>query len=343
MQVTSHHNIYKTDLYVRTEKKMFTCAKGVFEKYIKFSANIIDWETLKNEGNSLKVCQQFSGISRATYYRRKATLRDLESGKVLPSKRPKNVNQPQWGESEKQLILRIRQKNPTYGKAKIAIIIKRDHGAKISESTVGRILKHLRENGLIEKSLSAARSKRKRSFNGHAKPCTFKPYKNMKLGERVQIDHMSVTKNGLSFKHFQGWERISKYIDADIYSNANSLSAKKFLLEFVANAPFKILSIQVDGGSEFMDEFEKTCKELGIELLVLPPASPKHNGGVERGNRIFREEFYGKDNLYADSLWYMQHNLKDAVKKYNSYRPHYALKGMTTMEYISKYNLGATQ
>jgi hypothetical protein len=35
-----------------------------------------------------------------------------------------------------------------------------------------------------------------------------------KIGERVQIDHMTVTKNGITFKHFQAWERKSKYIDA---------------------------------------------------------------------------------------------------------------------------------
>ena len=50
--------------------------------------------------------------------------------------------------------------------------------------------------------------------------------------------------------------------------------------ELVEKAPYKILSIQVDGGSEFMKEFEETCQELGIELFVLHPVSPKYNGGV---------------------------------------------------------------
>jgi hypothetical protein len=37
-----------------------------------------------------------------------------------------------------------------------------------------------------------------------------------------------------------------------------------------------------------MAEFEQTCKELDIPLIVLPPSKPTYNGGVERGNRIFR-------------------------------------------------------
>ena len=53
-----------------------------------------------------------------------------------------------------------------------------------------------------------------------------------------------------------------------------------------------MLSIQVDGGSEFMAEFEDACKELGIDLRVLPPRRPQRNGHVERANRTARIEFW---------------------------------------------------
>ena len=66
-----------------------------------------------------------------------------------------------------------------------------------------------------------------------------------------------------------------------------------------------------------MDEFEETCAELNIPLIVLPPAKPKYNGGVERGNRIFREEFYNRNNLLADSIGAMRFELRKAVEKYN--------------------------
>ena len=39
-------------------------------------------------------------------------------------------------------------------------------------------------------------------------------------------------------------------------------------------APFPIRSLQVDGGSEFRDEFEQACRDLGIPLYVLPPKNP---------------------------------------------------------------------
>lgn len=245
----------------------------------KYVSLVESWKKLKSEGVSDKICQDILGISHATFYRYNKRLDELSKGIFPPSKRPKNLRKPLWGEEQKQLVLSIRRENPTYGKEKIAIILNRDHGKTLSESTVGRILKLLSLKGLITKSPSALRTKRKRVFKKHAKPWTFKDYKTMILGERVQIDHMTVTKNGITFKHFQAWDRRSKYMDAGVFSNATAKSAKKFLLSLVAKTPFPILSIQVDGGSEFMAEFEEACAELCIPLIVLPPKKPEYNGG----------------------------------------------------------------
>ncbi|MEB3702558.1 IS481 family transposase domain protein [Candidatus Bealeia paramacronuclearis] len=86
-----------------------------------------------------------------------------------------------------------------------------------------------------------------------------------------------------------------------------------------------------------MAEFEEACAEIGIPLIVLPPKKPTYNGGVERGNRIFREEFYNKNNLLADSIGSMRFELSQAVS--NSYRPHCALKGLTPLQYIHSHIL----
>ena len=109
---------------------------------------------------------------------------------------------------------------------------------------------------------------------------------------------------------------------------------------FLRNAPYPILSIQVDGGSEFRGEFEEACGELGIPLIVLPPASPKYNGGVERSNRTMREEFYARNDLHARTLDEMRVELKKSVDKYNNFRPHRGLKGLTPMQYINSTYTG---
>lgn len=329
MQIKSHHkNVYKLYSWARTQECLNIYRQNRDKK-------VRQWERLKAEGVSNATCKEMTGISRATYYRYKAVLKTLESGGTPPSKRPKKVNKPQWGEPEKQLVLRIRRENPTYGKEKIAVIIRRDFGRDISTSTVGRIMTLLFKKGLITKSGSAPRTKRKRNFaKHHARPWTYKDYTTMKTGERVQVDHMTVTKNGICVKHFKAWDRRSKFIHAQLYSNAKASSARKFLLELLETAPFEIRSIQVDGGSEFMAEFEQACKELNLPLFVLPPAKPKYNGGVERANRIFREEFYNMPGLLADSIGALRAELKKALLKYNNFRPHKALDGLTPMQYI---------
>jgi Fe2+ or Zn2+ uptake regulation protein len=324
-----HNNIYKLYSYGRTQESL--------DQYRKIYQESIDvWERLKAQKVTDKLCQEMSGLSRATYFRHKKILDNLKNGILPSSKKPRKLNKPKWGEKEKQAVLKLRRENPTYGKAKLAVILNRDQKMTISQSCVGRILSKLKEQGLILKSSSAVRIKRKRKFNkGHAKPWTFKKYEHMVMGERVQIDHMTVTKNGVCLKHFQAWDRRSKYIDARVYAKANSSCAKRFLLEFVENCPFKVISIQVDGGSEFMAEFEDACSNLGIPLIVLPPRKPQYNGGVERGNRTFKEEFYYSPHTnLADSVGEFKVLLKQAVHKYNSYRPHFGLKGMTPLAYI---------
>ena len=155
----------------------------------------------------------------------------------------------------------------------------------------------------------------------------------MELGERVQVDHMVINKN---LRHFQFWDRRSKFIVAEVYTSATSYSAKLALQKFMKEAPFKVKSLQVDGGSEFMAEFEAECERLGIELMVLPPKRPTYNGGVERGNRTFREDFYNRYDLLKRSLTEIREDLTKAVHKYNNFRPHQHLHGLTPMEYITR-------
>ena len=85
---------------------------------------------------------------------------------------------------------------------------------------------------------------------------------------------------------------------------------------------------------KFMSEFEEGCKDLNIELYVLPPRRPQYNGGVERGNRTFREEFYARNDILADSIGAFNCKLKQALKKYNEYRPHHSLDLLTPIQYI---------
>lgn len=164
MQIVGlHRSIYKLYSYARKQE----CLDAYRTKY---DSVIKQWELLKSSGTRVDKIPEIVGYSRATYYRAKKILVLLSQGQRPPSKRPHRVNKPRWGEAQRQLVLRVRRDNPTYGKAKIAVILARDFQQFLSESSVGRILKQLMTKGLISRSSSAIRSRKKRQFSqGHAK------------------------------------------------------------------------------------------------------------------------------------------------------------------------------
>jgi putative transposase len=292
-----------------------------------------DWELLKKRGVPDVEIAKITGISRATYYRRKKSLKTYGLYAILNrSKRPHKFRQSKIPKAISDLVLFIRKQNPTYGKAKISVILQRDHNIKLSQSSVGRLIKSFIAKGFVTVSRSFVRKKRARNFKKHAKRWLY-GIKPKEPGQLVQIDHMSVFKNNTNFKHFQAWDPYTKTIVAEVFSAASSSSAKKFLLKAIRDLPFPIQSIQVDGGSEFMQHFEQACADNSIPLYVLPPKRPQYNGGVERANRTMREEFYDNPNLLADSIDDMRSALNVCIQKYNCYRPHHSLQGLTPSEY----------
>ena len=103
-------------------------------------------------------------------------------------------------------------------------------------------------------------------------------------------------------------QRPSKFIHSQIDSNVKTCSAKRLPVGLIREAASKTLSIQVDGGSEFMAEFEAACKDMHIPLEILA-RKPACNG-IERGNRIFKEAFHDRRDLLADSLGALRYELK---------------------------------
>lgn len=159
-------------------------------------------------------------------------------------------------------------------------------------------------------------------------------------GELVQVDHLVVTfEAGYQVRHFTATCPITRLTVDQVYHRATSQSALEFLRYARSQLPFDIKSIQVDGGSEFMGEFEQGCKDLDIQMYVLSPRSPKFNGRVERRNGTARYEFY---SLYDNdtSLDKIRKELRCFMHRYNTFRPHQTLQYKTPWQYY--LSLGAS-
>ena len=297
------------------------------------------YHKLREDGCQEKTALQAVNLTRTTFYRlqRKYNKEGI-LGLANNSKRPHNFRKNSWDKSLYSLVLKLRKENPLWGREKIHRLIIRDYNMQVSSSMVGRIIADLVKKKLVKAvSTVVGRNgkKKKRKFNKHAKKWQY-GMKSKVPGELIQIDHMSVNDNGKRVKHFKAVCPKSKCMVAEVYSNANSSTAKRFLEKVIEELPFAILSIQVDGGSEFMKDFEEACKEKDIPLFVLPPKLPKYNGNVERCNGVTRDEFY---LLYDGdyTVGSIRNELQKFQNKYNNYRPHRAINNLTPMEYYKLY------
>jgi transposase InsO family protein len=169
------------------------------------------------------------------------------------------------------------------------------------------------------------------------RPFALRKLKNYAIGapgDLVQIDTLDVSlMPGVHFKHFTARDMISRWDVLQACKRATANNAKRFLETVQERMPFQVKAVQVDGGSEFMAEFEQACQEKNIRLFVLPPRSPKLNGYVERAHRTHVEEFY---QVYADDwdIPVMNKVLEEWERIYNQVRPHHSLDNLTPKEYI---------
>lgn len=300
---------------------------------------------LLNDGCQEEHAFKALGVSRANYFRWKKLLKEHgPEGLEKESTRPHKVRKPTWTREIELRVYHLRKQHPLWGKQKIAIIYKRRYGEGPSESTIGRIITHLiNKKTIIPVSLlQGRRETKKRVFNDHAKRWKY-GMKSQNPGELIQVDHMTVQLPGAGvLKHFSAICPTTKWTAFKVYQKATSHSATDFLRYIQEQFPFKIVSIQVDGGSEFMADFEQSCKKLGIPLYVLPPRSPEWNGAVERSNGTARYEFYSQYNSGV-SLHHIRKNLQKFAHFYNHYRPHQGIDLLTPNQFYEEMRKKGSQ
>jgi transposase InsO family protein len=286
-----------------------------------------------NGGNARLTCRHFD-ISPQTFYRwlrryRPGNLKTLEER----SRRPHQTRKPTWSNELAVAVQMLREKYPRWGKDKLAPLL-REAGWECSTSMVGRILKDLKCRGVVTNASLKDPWQRRRPLKrpyGIRKPREYVAYSP---GDIVEIDTADIRMQGYAFKHFTACDVVSRWHVLEVHSQATAASAASFLGSVLARMPFPVRAIQVDGGSEFMAQFETACQQFGIRLFVLPPRSPKLNGHVERAQRTHREEFYEVTDL-PDSLHAINALLKDWEAVHNTYRPHQALGYLTPASWLA--------
>jgi putative transposase len=287
--------------------------------------------------NARLTCRYF-GISPQTFYRWKKRYdpHHLESLEDRPH-RAHHLRQPTASPELVEAVLRLREKYPRWGKDKLAVLL-RERGCQVSTSMVGRIIRRLKDRGVLREPISNHVSTTKhRSERPYAirKP---KDYAVKEPGDLVQLDTLDVRPlPGVILKHFTARDMVSRWDVVDIYSRATSGTAARFLDSLEERMPFPLRAIQVDGGSEFQATFEQECQKRRIRLFVLPPRSPELNGCVERAHRTHTEEFYEVVQSSFE-IAELRGQLLEWERVYNTMRPHQSLGYLTPLKFLKKWN-----
>jgi len=285
--------------------------------------------------NARLTCRYF-GIGPQTFYRWKRRYNPQHQASLEErSHRPRHLRQPTYSTELVEAVLRLREEYPRWGKDKLVVLL-REKGVSCSASMVGRILHRLKERGILKEPVSNHISARKRQRQRPYAIRKPKDYGISLVGDLVQLDTLDVRPlPGVLLKHFTAHDVISRWNTASVYSRATANTAADFLDTLERRMPFPVKAIQVDGGAEFEAIFEEECQKRGIKLFVLPPRSPKLNGGVERAHRTHTEEFYEVTDSSFD-LSELRGELLEWEQVYNTVRPHQALGYVTPLKFLEQ-------
>ncbi|HKK95189.1 MAG TPA: DDE-type integrase/transposase/recombinase [Anaerovoracaceae bacterium] len=195
--------------------------------------------------------------------------------------------------NELALIKKMLRRNGKYGLAEVYVRCQ----SKGYSRSFGSMCRQIRKKG-YKKTVSKRKSYTRYEGLDGAYP-----------GDKVQIDIKYVPEEDIRFPAYG--ERYYQITAIDEYSRKRALKivnekstheTKKFLKELEGRMGFPIKMIQVDNGTDFVNDeektyrisaFEKAAIELDMILRRTRPYSPWQNGKVERSHREDQKIRYG--------------------------------------------------
>jgi transposase InsO family protein len=203
----------------------------------------------------------------------------------------------------------------------------------VSESYCGRVLTHMKAQGVLPQNKHL-------SLSGKTGRLIEKTYTQRKKVRRrvkrgMEVDTIVRFIDGTKRYILTAIDVERKFTFAGAYTSHSSATAADFLHKLIAVAPFPIVEVQSDNGSEFALLFAQACEKLHITHYHTYPRSPKMNACVERFNRTVWEDFIRWNRaLLRDDVAAFNDLLVNWLLWYNAERPHESLGMLSPLQYI---------
>lgn len=279
-------------------------------------------------GNNAALTARHFGIARSCFFKWKGRYDKLGlSGLEDQTTRPKHVRHPLTPLLVVDAIRTLRKANPELSKYKLAVILKRDYGYRLSASSVGRILTRydlfftppVKQKGHPGRRQSIARIR---------KPHGWVPARPGDLIE-VDVKHLPHV-NGKRYG-FVAIDVVTKqatvHVSTAISSTQGALAWRKAVHQL--GLPRAVIT---DNGSENLGAFAALLKEQQLPQYFARPHTPKDKPHVERFIGTLERECLQWGGVSIDTND-QQQIINQWLLKYHGYRPHQALGYLTPDEY----------
>lgn len=266
-------------------------------------------------GNVSSTARKFK-ISRQSIYRWINRWDGSLDSLMERSHRPKH-HPAQQSQSEVNMVLKVKRHNKRLGLVCLWIHLKMNFGYTRSLTALYKLF--------IREGVLNAPKKRKRRKNKPYEPILFP-------GERFQIDVKHIPKECLvgslqreKLYQYTAIDECTRWRYIAVFDELSTYNSVEFVQQLIEKFPFGISCIQTDNGSEFTSRytgakhpsaFEAELEALGIRHKLIAPATPRHNGKVERSHRSDQERFYYDSKFY--SMKYLKEQMNIYTRKSNS-------------------------
>jgi transposase InsO family protein len=292
----------------------------------------------------LSATKEAYSVSRSTIYLWKKKVREADGDirALAPqSKAPRKKRERKRNIVIEDFIIGYREEHPRAGKNTIKYELDKyckDNKINIiSESTIGRMIKDLKQRGILIDDVKV-------SFNGKTGKIRIIKKSNKKKerrngyipqrgGDLVQVDSITIFEEGIKKYIINGIDIKTRFGFLMMYDKLNSDNARDFMKRFQEVSPFKIKRIQTDNGSEFEKYFESYVSREGLKHYYNYPRHPQSNGCIERFNRTIKEQFvYNNLDVLSEREEFNKSMMKYLIW-YNTRKAHRSLNNKPPLRY----------
>ena len=323
--------------HIELRQKIQQNLKGIKNNEVRMKARFI---ILILESKTIKLGLVKNGIEKSTYYNWLKKIKEnnfdlmcLESKSRRPHNSPNKISQ-----EDEDLICDM---STDYGNSDLllAILIKNEKGKDFGHTTICNVLKR-NEISCTYKTIKPNKFNRR--------------YSASKPLERVQVDTLwtGLTDSNGHRVYMAGMiDDCTRTGYGELSDDKSGYSATRTLENFI-KIYGKPKLVQSDNGVEFTYRYiselnskrKKEAVKSGFEQLLISekiphhlirPATPQHNGKIERFNKTVLREFSAR---VADGLPLEEYRklFKEYLEHYNTKRPHSSIKYLTPHEKFYK-------